>query len=122
MSRDDTVAVVLDGQLARTALIGECLSREVWSAAVENEQAAMEPHVNSVVLILKRDSVGDGQAIANALVIALGVLPRAMVIDADAPVPEGFARDHFVEVGEDVTRNTRGQMVYEIIPPVRFCD
>jgi len=117
MSRDDTVALTLDRQTAREVLAGKCLHREHLEVL-----QSLRPRETDVMLIVKRDEIEDPHAIANALVLALGVLPRAMVIDADAPVPEGFAHHHFVEVGEDATRNTRGQMVHEIIPPVRFCD
>lgn len=117
MSSDDTVAMVLDRDVARRVLAGECLDRRALHVL-----QTPEPIDSDVMLILKRGSAADGQAIADALVLALGILPRTMVIDADATLPEGFTFDRFVEVGEAPHfRSKRGQLVNEIIPPVKFC-
>ena len=112
----DTIALTLDRDLARRALNGECLPVEALRA-LEGQ-----PSDTEVLLILRRDSTQNEQEIANAIVLALGITPRAFVIDADAPIPEGFVRNHFVEIGDDPTRTTRGQMVYQVIPPVTFCE
>jgi len=121
MSQDDAVAFAYDKDGARLLLAGrECFDP---STLVRFEQAD-EDDDDVVMLILKQDAVDqrDGQAVAEAVVLALGILPRTMIIDADATIPEGFVHRHFVEVGQDPTRTTRGQRVDEVIPPVTFCE
>jgi|GEM_PF-6534864 len=113
---EDTVALVLDKDEARRVKNGECLNRSHLKVLQG------DPSETDVVLILENDSIGDGTAMAKAIVDALGILPRTMIIDADATIPEGFVHRHFVEVGQDPTRTTRGQRVDEVIPPVTFCE
>lgn len=114
----DTVAVSLNRDTARRVLHGECLHREHLIEVVRGEQLPE----SELILILKRDSRDDPQAIAEALVVSLGIVRGGGVIDADAPVPEGHEHVRFIEIGEDPIRNTRGREVREILRPIQFCE
>jgi hypothetical protein len=113
-----TVAYVLPRDIARRVLHGaECLDR----ALLVRLDRDADPDTESV-LILREGTEDDGQAISDAIVLALGTTVHAFFLDVDAPIPEGFAHDRVFEVGEDPTLTKRARRVVEVIPPVRFCE
>jgi hypothetical protein len=117
MTQEETVAVSLDRQTAQEVLRGRCLHR---AHLVELVPGAPEDS-KKVTLILRRAGMDDRQEIANAIVIALGVVPQSNIVHLDAPIPEGFVHAGFEEP-DHVHHFVRRRRIAQVIPPVTFCD
>lgn len=104
----DTVAYGIDRAEAIRVLNGACFSRNMLKP----------PDPTLLIIVFKRGTEDDPQAVADALAVALHIGQEHRHGVKGEPLPEGF-----IDVGDSFNdeRNVEVDLIVPTIKPVKFC-